>query len=281
MDARDRAEPGEAHLLGSGVAREPRQARRPPRPPRQACERRLRRDRQALPQDLAREQPLQSLRDQVAPARRAHRRRPQHQDLRLHPQPPDTPYFRAWSEPVLNGYTQVHTTFEQVSRMASDLKMKASSGSSCFLGGWTAPSYDRSTWTIAAAGAGRRRRRARRGEPRGHGQGIPPLAARQLPGLLRRGAELSRALPDEHRRLRCPRRRVDSGSAPHLLEPGLRAGRPRPGPDPEGDRDQLLLPRHDDGRAALRDATMRRTQSPGPRTAPTSSRCCGCSPGAV
>ncbi len=70
---------------------------------------------------------------------------------------PDTPYFRAWSEPVLNGYTAVHTTFEQVGRMASDLKNEGFQRALMLLGGWNRAGYDREhvdMWPPAQAAGG-------------------------------------------------------------------------------------------------------------------------------
>lgn len=56
---------------------------------------------------------------------------------------PNTPYYRSWSEPVLNGYSKLHTTFEQVAGMASDLKNAGIDRSLILLGGWNKAGYDR------------------------------------------------------------------------------------------------------------------------------------------
>ena len=56
---------------------------------------------------------------------------------------PDKPYFRAWSEPVLNGYSKLHTTFAQVGEMAMQLKEAGIQEALFLLGGWNRMGYDR------------------------------------------------------------------------------------------------------------------------------------------
>lgn len=56
---------------------------------------------------------------------------------------PNTPYYRSWSEPVLNGYTRVHTTFDQVGEMAEQLKKLGVDQALILLGGWNRAGYDR------------------------------------------------------------------------------------------------------------------------------------------
>lgn len=56
---------------------------------------------------------------------------------------PDTPYYRSWSDPVLNGYTRVHTTFGQVGEMARGLKEAGVDNALILLGGWNRMGYDR------------------------------------------------------------------------------------------------------------------------------------------
>lgn len=56
---------------------------------------------------------------------------------------PNKPYFRSWSEPVLNGYSKIHTTFEQVGEMAEDLKASGVDEALILLGGWNNAGYDR------------------------------------------------------------------------------------------------------------------------------------------
>lgn len=56
---------------------------------------------------------------------------------------PNRPYFRSWSEPVLNGYERVHTTFDQVGEMAESLKEEGVDRALMLLGGWNRAGYDR------------------------------------------------------------------------------------------------------------------------------------------
>jgi hypothetical protein len=56
---------------------------------------------------------------------------------------PNTPYFRSWSEPVLDGYSRVHTTFNQVVEIAQDLKCSGVDRALILLGGWNRAGYDR------------------------------------------------------------------------------------------------------------------------------------------
>lgn len=55
----------------------------------------------------------------------------------------DTPKLRAWSGPVLNGYSRVHTTFEQVGNIADDLSKMGVEKTMILLGGWNRMGYDR------------------------------------------------------------------------------------------------------------------------------------------
>jgi hypothetical protein len=55
----------------------------------------------------------------------------------------DSPYFRAWSEPVLNGYTRVNTSFDQVAAMADDLSGAGVDKCMILLAGWNRMGYDR------------------------------------------------------------------------------------------------------------------------------------------
>lgn len=55
----------------------------------------------------------------------------------------NTPYLRAWSEPILDGYRCVHTTFKQVGEIANDLKKIGIDRSLILLGGWNRAGYDR------------------------------------------------------------------------------------------------------------------------------------------
>ena len=56
---------------------------------------------------------------------------------------PNTPYFRSWSDPVLNGYSKTHTTFDQVASMSADLKGMGIDRALLLLGGWNRAGYDR------------------------------------------------------------------------------------------------------------------------------------------
>ena len=53
------------------------------------------------------------------------------------------PRLRAWSEPVLNGYEKVNTTFEQVAEMSDELKALGVEKCMFLLGGWNRMGYDR------------------------------------------------------------------------------------------------------------------------------------------
>lgn len=55
----------------------------------------------------------------------------------------DNPYLKAWSEPVLNGYTKVNTTFEQVIEIAGEMKDMGVEKCMILLGGWNRMGYDR------------------------------------------------------------------------------------------------------------------------------------------
>jgi len=69
----------------------------------------------------------------------------------------NTPYLRAWSEPILDGYRCVHTTFKQVGEMAIDLKALGIDRSLILLGGWNHAGYDREyidTWPPAVDAGG-------------------------------------------------------------------------------------------------------------------------------
>ncbi len=69
----------------------------------------------------------------------------------------DSPYFRAWSEPVLNGYTRVNTSFDQVAEMADDLSAAGVDKCMILLAGWNRMGYDREhvdMWPPSAAAGG-------------------------------------------------------------------------------------------------------------------------------
>ncbi|KPL09007.1 MAG: hypothetical protein AMS26_23420, partial [Bacteroides sp. SM23_62] len=69
----------------------------------------------------------------------------------------DSPYFKAWSEPVLNGYTRVNTTFRQVEEMARDLSRMGMDKCLILLAGWNRMGYDREhvdMWPPAEAAGG-------------------------------------------------------------------------------------------------------------------------------
>lgn len=55
----------------------------------------------------------------------------------------DNPYYRAWSEPVLNGYEKVNTEFLQVIEIANDLEDMDVEKCLVLLGGWNRMGYDR------------------------------------------------------------------------------------------------------------------------------------------
>jgi len=52
------------------------------------------------------------------------------------------PYLRAWCEPVLDGYSCVHTTFEQVGDFLDKLKADGINNALILLGGWNRAGYD-------------------------------------------------------------------------------------------------------------------------------------------
>jgi hypothetical protein len=69
----------------------------------------------------------------------------------------NNPYFKAWSEPVLNGYSKVNTTFQQVGEMADELKAMGVDKCMFLLGGWNRMGYDREhvdMWPPAEAAGG-------------------------------------------------------------------------------------------------------------------------------
>ena len=69
----------------------------------------------------------------------------------------DSPYFKAWSEPVLNGYTRVNTTFNQVTSMAEELSDMGVEKCMFLLAGWNRAGYDREhvdMWPPAEAAGG-------------------------------------------------------------------------------------------------------------------------------
>lgn len=55
----------------------------------------------------------------------------------------DEPRLRSWSEPVLDGYTCVHTTFDQVGQIVDDLQEMGMEKALILLGGWNRAGYDR------------------------------------------------------------------------------------------------------------------------------------------
>jgi hypothetical protein len=55
----------------------------------------------------------------------------------------DNPYFKAWSEPVLDGYTKINTTFKQVEEIADDLQEMGVEKCLILLAGWNRMGYDR------------------------------------------------------------------------------------------------------------------------------------------
>ena len=68
------------------------------------------------------------------------------------------PFYRAGSEPVLSGYSHVHTTFDQVAEMVNDLKHNVGIDRALILlGGWIRAGYDREhpdVWPPAAPAGG-------------------------------------------------------------------------------------------------------------------------------
>jgi len=55
----------------------------------------------------------------------------------------NTPKLRAWSGPVLNGYSRVHTSFDQVAEISDDLSEMGVEKTMILLGGWNRMGYDR------------------------------------------------------------------------------------------------------------------------------------------
>jgi len=55
----------------------------------------------------------------------------------------NNPMLKAWSEPVLNGYEKVNTTFAQVAEMSDDLKKSGIEKCMFLLAGWNRMGYDR------------------------------------------------------------------------------------------------------------------------------------------
>jgi len=55
----------------------------------------------------------------------------------------DNPLLRSWSEPVLDGYTRIHTTFLQAGEMVRQLKQSGVENALIILGGWNRAGYDR------------------------------------------------------------------------------------------------------------------------------------------
>lgn len=55
----------------------------------------------------------------------------------------NNPYYKAWSEPVLHGYTKLHTTFDQVAQISDELKEMGVQRCMILLGGWNRMGYDR------------------------------------------------------------------------------------------------------------------------------------------
>ncbi len=53
------------------------------------------------------------------------------------------PRLRSWSEPVLDGYECVHTTFDQVGEMVEDMQKMGMEKALVLLGGWNRAGYDR------------------------------------------------------------------------------------------------------------------------------------------
>lgn len=55
----------------------------------------------------------------------------------------DEPRLRSWSEPILDGYERVHTTFDQVGEIVDDLQGMGIEKALVLLGGWNRAGYDR------------------------------------------------------------------------------------------------------------------------------------------
>lgn len=55
----------------------------------------------------------------------------------------DDPKLKAWSEPVLNGYSKVNTTFSQVAEFSEELKESGVDKAMILLAGWNRMGYDR------------------------------------------------------------------------------------------------------------------------------------------
>ncbi|MGK7395533.1 MAG: DUF5696 domain-containing protein [Candidatus Cyclobacteriaceae bacterium M3_2C_046] len=77
----------------------------------------------------------------------------------------NNPYYRSWSEPVLNGYEKVNTSFSEVIDIANDLEKMKIEKCLVLLGGWNRMGYDRElvdVWPPAeeAGGAGMLRKAA-------------------------------------------------------------------------------------------------------------------------
>ncbi len=69
----------------------------------------------------------------------------------------DEPRLRSWSEPVLDGYERVHTTFDQVGEIVDDLQASGVEKALILLGGWNRAGYDREhidMWPPAEAAGG-------------------------------------------------------------------------------------------------------------------------------
>jgi hypothetical protein len=69
----------------------------------------------------------------------------------------NNPHLKAWSEPVLTGYTKVNTSFDQVAEMAGELKALGVEKCMFLLAGWNRMGYDREhvdMWPPAEAAGG-------------------------------------------------------------------------------------------------------------------------------
>lgn len=55
----------------------------------------------------------------------------------------DEPRLCSWSEPILDGYERVHTTFDQVGEMVDEMKEMGIERALVLLGGWNRAGYDR------------------------------------------------------------------------------------------------------------------------------------------
>lgn len=53
------------------------------------------------------------------------------------------PIYKAWSGPILNGYSKVHTTFKNVEKIVSRLKSETIDNALILLAGWNRAGYDR------------------------------------------------------------------------------------------------------------------------------------------